>query len=71
MNFQLTAKRIEVFSELFTNLAAGFFGSLVIFPGIFGIKNISDLLPLLIINLPSGILALLVALRLKEYANEQ
>lgn len=65
-----TSKSIAVYAEVFTNLAAGFFGSFVIFPGIFGIKTPLDFLGLLIVNLPSGILCLLIALRLKEQTDE-
>lgn len=67
MGIQLSGRQIEVFGDVFTNLAAGFFGSLIIFPGIFGIGGIEDLTGLLLINLPSGILALLIALKLRDY----
>lgn len=65
MNF--SQPRIEVIAEVFTNLAAGFFGSILVFPGIFGLRRPSDLLALLILNVPSGILCLLIAFKLKEY----
>ncbi len=63
---KITSKKIEVFSDLFTDLAAGCFGTLLIFPGVIGIKTLLDLILLLIINLPFGILCLLIALKLKE-----
>ncbi|MBI2612143.1 hypothetical protein HYW54_05390 [Candidatus Gottesmanbacteria bacterium] len=70
MKVILSSHQIEVFADLFTNLASGFFGTLIIFPGIFGLRSPLDLLALLIINLPSGILLLTIALKLKEYTYE-
>ena len=60
-------RTVEVFRDLFIDLAAGFFGSVVIFPGVFGIKTINDIVGLLLINVICGIFSLLIALKLKEY----
>ncbi len=68
MRVALSKIKGTVLGELFTNLAAGFFGSLLIFPGVLGIHTIADIAALLLINLPSGILCLLIAFRLKEAA---
>ena len=68
MRIILSNIRLATIGELFTNLAAGFFGSLIVFPGLFGIHSVTDIAALLFINLPSGILCLLISFRLKEIA---
>lgn len=67
MDLLFTPKSVGVYAELFINLSAGFFGTLIIFPGVIGIKSFYDILGLLFINLSSGILCLLIALKLKTY----
>jgi len=66
---KLTKAKREILSDFFTNIAAGFIGSVFIFPGIFGIQSIADVIALLFINIPSGILALVIAFYIKEYRN--
>lgn len=52
---------LNVFSQLFINLAAGWFGVVLIIPGIARLTDIADIL-WLIKNLSFGILALWVAI---------
>lgn len=67
MKFELQIYQIDILADIFSNLAAGFIASLVIFPGIFGVKSIEDFLALLLFNFPSGILCLYTAFKLKKY----
>lgn len=66
MNRLFTSNRLAVLSELFTNLAAGWYGTIFIYPGFVGSKHFSEVLPLLTVNIVSGTLSLLLAFRLKE-----
>ncbi|KKS54439.1 MAG: hypothetical protein UV17_C0019G0036 [Candidatus Gottesmanbacteria bacterium GW2011_GWA1_42_26] len=67
VKLELHNYHIDVLVDLFTNLAAGFMASLLIFPGIFGVETNDDFLALLLINLPSAILCLYTAFKLKKY----
>lgn len=66
MRFRLTNYQTEVLSDLFTNLSSGWFGIILISPGIFGIPSLGEFLKVLTINLPFGILSLVMAGYLKE-----
>lgn len=60
-----TTKRLNILSQLFTNLAAGWFGVVLIAPGITKLDKFDDIL-WLTKNLLFGILSLVVAIRLAE-----
>jgi len=60
-----TQKRLDILSQLFTNLAAGWFGVVLIIPGITKLETFDDFL-WLTKNLLLGILSLLVAIILSE-----
>lgn len=66
---KLTPQKIEILSDLFTNFSAGFFGTLLILPGFIGIRTTTDIFVLLFINIPCGILALLISPYFKEHQN--
>jgi len=63
-------KQFDVLGDLFTNLSAGWFGSILIFPGIYRSDDPATLLRILLINVAFGILSLQIAFRLKEQSNE-
>ena len=65
MKILFTRKRLDILSQLFVNLSAGWFGVLLIVPGVTRLGSIEDF-SWLIRNLLFGILALLVSIRLKE-----
>ncbi len=71
MDHWFAKEKLEIWIDLFTNLAAGFIGSVIIFPGIFGIKVITDVLAILTVNLPLGILCLWLAFRIREEIHER
>lgn len=52
---------LNIFSQLFTNLAAGWFGVVFIIPGITGLESLTDIL-WLIKNFLLGILALWISI---------
>ncbi|KKS73528.1 hypothetical protein A2781_00475 [Candidatus Gottesmanbacteria bacterium RIFCSPHIGHO2_01_FULL_42_27] len=58
--------RLEIFADLFTNLAAGWFGAIVIFPNLFHFNNISELVLSLTLNFSLGLLSLLLAFYFKD-----
>ena len=60
-----TPARLNIFSQLFTNLAAGWFGVVLIIPGITKLETFSDFL-WSTKNLLLGILSLMVAMILSE-----
>lgn len=60
---------LSIFSQLFVNLAAGWFGVVLIIPGITKLENMDDIL-WLIKNLLFGILALWVAIILQSKAKK-
>lgn len=64
---KLSPQKIEIISDLFTNLAAGWYGSIIIFPGIFQIKTLSEILNLLFISITFGTLSLCIAFYFKEH----
>lgn len=63
---EITTNQIEVISDLFTNLSAGFFGSLFLFPGVLRFQTMADFYSLLLFNLPLAIFSLIVAIELKK-----
>jgi hypothetical protein len=62
----LTKSRIGVLSDLLINLSAGWFGLILIVPGLGGVKSLQDAIFLLTTNLFWGIIALVLAMKLKE-----
>ena len=56
-----TEKRLDIFSQLFVNLAAGWFGLVLITPQITGLDSY-----LLIKSILNGIVSLILAVMLKE-----
>jgi len=60
-----TPTRLAILSQLFTNLAAGWFGVVLIIPGVTKLGNFEDFL-WLTKNLLLGILSLLVAMILSQ-----
>lgn len=56
----------KILADLAINLSSGWFGILLISPGLFGVSSIGDYLGLLIINLPFGIVGLVTAYWLLE-----
>ena len=62
----MTLAQTETLAELFTNLAAGWFGVIFITPGFTGTNTLSEFFLLLSRNLPLAILSLIVATRIRE-----
>lgn len=62
----LSKSRLEILSDLFTNLSAGWFGTIVIFPNLFHFSNVVELILSLTLNFSLGILSLLLAFYFKE-----
>lgn len=60
--------KFKVLAELMVNLASGWFGVVLISPGLFGVASVEEYLGMLIANLPFGIVGLLIALWLAEKA---
>ena len=65
MQSWFTKKRLDILSQLFTNLAAGWFGVILIIPGITKLDTLADFW-WLFRNLLFGILALSVAMILSR-----
>ncbi len=65
MQSWFTKERLNILSQLFTNLAAGWFGVILIIPGVTKLDAFSDFL-WLFRNLLFGILALSVAMILSR-----
>lgn len=66
MRIEPSSKVTAVISEIFTNLAAGYFGTIIIYPGLSLGKNLSDSLLPLILNLFAGIVMMSIAIKLKD-----
>ena len=64
----LSPRKIEVLSDVFANLSAGYFGVVLFSPGVFGIASFMDFVKLLTLNGFLGILSLALAMWLKEQA---
>jgi len=62
----LSPRKIEVLSEIFANLSAGYFGVILFSPGLFGLPSFLSLIKILTLNLPLGILSMYIAMYLKE-----
>jgi hypothetical protein len=62
----LNKTRIGVLSDLLVNLSAGWFGLILIIPGLGGVKSPQDAIFLLTTNLFWGIIALVLAMKLRE-----
>lgn len=60
-----TSTRLDVLSQLFTNLSAGWFGIVLIIPGVTKLDNFDDFF-WLTKNLLFGILSLLIAMILSQ-----
>lgn len=56
----------EVLAGIWINLTSAWFGILVVAPGFFGASSFEQYIGLLTINLPLGIVGLLIALWLSE-----
>lgn len=65
----VTPTNLQVFSQVFSNLAAGWFGVVVILPGITRLASLNDIF-WLIKNILFGIVALWLALILAKKAAE-
>ena len=59
--------RLGILSDLFTNLAAGWFGSIIVFPNLFQFSGLFELLLSLTLNFLLGILSLVISIYFKEY----
>ena len=70
MSVSNSPEQLEVLSDLFTNLSAGWFGTILIFPGIFRSDDPITMLRILLVNIAFGILSLQIAFRLKEQSHE-
>lgn len=57
---------LEVLASVFINLTSGWFGILLVTPGFFGMSNFLEFLRLLTLNIPFGIVGLLISLWLSE-----
>ena len=66
MSSFFTPRKVEVIADLFTNLAAGWYGAVVIFPIVLRARDPFGYLVALTINIAFGTLSLLIAFRLKE-----
>ncbi len=72
MRFFRTAELLQTLAEVFGNLAAGWFGSIIVFPGIWSIVDQSVLLRQLFFAFAFGTLSILLSSRLRkeaQYAN--
>ena len=67
MKIEFSSDQIEVISDIFTNLSAAFFATLIAFPGIFGVYSTKDVLSLLLFHLPLAIVSMVDAIKLKRY----
>ena len=69
---QLPHEALEILADFLTNMAAGWFATVLIFPGIWNQFELSQVLFQLFFNLLSGIMALVIAIWLKrEVHNER
>lgn len=57
---------LEVLASMFINLTSGWFGVVLITPGLFGASSLNEYLRLLIVNLPFGIVGLIISIILSE-----
>ena len=62
-----TKSTLEVITGIMVNLTSGWFGVLLISPGLFGVSP-TEYLRLLLFNLPFGIVSLVVTIWLSERA---
>lgn len=56
----------EVLAGILENLTSGWFGLLIVAPGLFDVSSFEEYMRLLTINLPLGIVGLIATLLLKE-----
>jgi len=65
----------KILADLSINLSSGWFGILLVSPGLFGVSSLEEYLRLLTTNLPFGIFGLVVAYLLleksKKYGSKQ
>ena len=66
MRFISLKTLFEVLSEILENLTSGWFGLLIVAPGLFDVSSFDEYMHLLTINLPLGIVGLAATLLLKE-----
>lgn len=57
---------LEVIASIFINLTSGWFGVILVVPGLFGVSSLNEYLKILIINLPFGIVGLIISIILLE-----
>lgn len=67
----LSPNRLAVLSDLFTNFAAGWFATIVIFPGIWREFTFDQILLFLPLHFLYGILSLGIAFHLKDKSHEK
>jgi len=65
-----TVGQLKVIAGVLTNLAAGWFGSILIFPNLFTIKIPTTFLFVLTYSLGFGILSMLAAAKIEDYLND-
>lgn len=65
-----TIGQLKVIAGVLTNLAAGWFGSVLIFPSLFEIKIPSTFVFVLTYSLGFGILSMLAAARIEDYLHD-
>lgn len=70
MIISMTIGQLKVIAGVLTNLAAGWFGSIFIFPSLFVIKIPSTFFFVLTYSLGFGILSMLAAARIEDYLND-
>ncbi len=61
-----TIDRLEILSELFTDMAAGWFGTILIYPGIWINRPFTENILVLLLNFLCGIFSLVIAFRLRK-----
>lgn len=57
---------LEITSSMFVNLTSGWFGVVLIVPGVFSVSSVGEYFKLLTINVPFGIVGLIIAMYLLE-----
>jgi len=67
VGFYLTDNQLKVISSVLSNLAAAWFGSILVLPGLYEIKSIWTFLFMLTYSLCFGILSMLAAAKIEDY----
>lgn len=66
MKFSLTTGQLKVLSSVLENLAAAWLASIVVFPSLFGIQSVSELLFLLTYSLSFAMLTMYLAAKIED-----